>query len=295
MFGYIKVDKTKMAAGEFALHHAFFCSICISSKELLGFRSRMLTNFDMAFFNVLFHSFLDMDVEIENCHCITTPRKKRSIVKRNELTDKLALSNVILSYFNLMDDVLDEKSVKKRLALAAVKKPYKKAKKLFPQMDEEIARHYFELTDLERDNCTVFDEICHPFAELSRVFAKVILGDKADGYILDLCYNLGKWVYLIDALDDLDKDFKRKSYNPFISCFGGGFTDGRSFVEAHKDDLEFVMYATLNKIAENFNDLNLTKYYCVLRNVLHISVRQITADVFDKYREKEIDDIEQSI
>lgn len=282
MFGYIKVDKSKMSGGEFSLYHAFFCGICISSKELLGFRARMLTNFDIAFFNVLFHSYLQQDVEVYDAHCITTPKKKRSIVKRDDLTDKLALSNVILSYVNLMDDVLDEKSLKKKMALSAIKKIYKKAKKLFPEMDEEINRHYNELTGLEKQHCKLFDKICHPFAELSRVFAKVILGDAADEYILDLCYNLGKWVYLIDALDDLDKDFKKGSYNPFIECFEG-FVNGQQFVERHLQDLEFVMYATINKIAENFNDLNLTKYYCVLRNVLHISVRQITENVFAKY------------
>lgn len=294
MFGYIKVDKTKMQGGEFALYHAFFCGICISSKEQLGFRARMLTNFDIAFFNVLFHSYLQQDVEVYDSHCITTPKKKRSIVKRDELTDKLALSNVILSYVNLMDDVLDEKSVKKKMALAAIKRIYKKAKKLFPEMDEEINKHYLQLTDLEKQHCGIFDRICHPFAELSRVFAKVILGDKADSYILDLCYNLGKWVYLIDALDDLDKDFKKGSYNPFIACFDG-FESGKQFVETHIHDLEFVMYATINKIAENFNDLDLTKYYCVLRNVLHVSVRQITANVFAKYINHGGSEIEQSV
>ena len=294
MFGYIKVAKDKMEPGEFALHHAFFCGICISSKEQMGFRSRMLTNFDIAFFNVLFHSYLDLDVEIFDSHCITTPRKKRSIVKRDELTDKLALSNVILSYLNLMDDVLDEKSLKKRLALMAIKRPYKKAKKLFPEMDEQIKKYYFELTDLEMHNCTVFDKVCHPFAELSRVFAKVILGDKANEYILDLCYNLGKWIYLIDALDDLDKDAKKKSYNPFIACFDG-YKDSKQFVRDNIADLEIVFYSTLNKIAENFNDLDLGKYYCVLKNVLHVSVRDITAKVFAKYLNEEESCDEQSV
>ena len=117
---------------------------------------------------------------------------------------------------------------------------------------------------------------------------------KYDVYILDLCYNLGKWVYLIDALDDLDKDFKKGSYNPFIACMGG-FRDGKQFVRDNIDDLEFIFYTTLNKIAENFNDLELTKYYCVLRNVLHISIRDKTAEVFGKYIDKEESPIEQSV
>ena len=78
MFGYIKASREKSEGNEFGLYHAFFCAICISSKEQFGFRARMLTNFDMAFFNTLFHSFLDIDVEVVNGHCITTPIKVRS-------------------------------------------------------------------------------------------------------------------------------------------------------------------------------------------------------------------------
>lgn len=287
MFGYIKVDKSQIEPSVFALWHAFFCGICISQKEQMGFRARLLTNFDIAFFNVLFHSFLQQDVEFYDSHCITTPTKKRSIIKRDELTDKIAQANVILSYLNLMDDVLDEKSIKKRMALFAIRRPYKKAKELFPEMDREITRHYYELTDLEKDNCRIFDKICHPFAELSRVFAKVILGDKADVYILDLCYNLGKWVYLIDALDDLDADAAKGSYNPLIACFGG-FKNGKQFVKDNKEDLEFVFYTALNKIAESFNDLDLQKYYCVLQHVLHVAVRNKTEEIFSKYGDKEV-------
>ena len=91
--------------------------------------------------------------------------------------------------------------------------------------------------------------------------------------------------YLVDALDDLEKDFKKKSYNPFISCFGD-FTSPKTFVKDHLDDLEFIFYTTLNKIAESYNDLELQKYTCVLRNVLHIAIRDTTQKVFDKYLEE---------
>ena len=285
MFGYIKASREKSEGNEFGLYHAFFCAICISSKEQFGFRARMLTNFDMAFFNTLFHSFLGIDVEVVNGHCITTPIKVRSYLKRDWLTDKLSQANIILSYVNLMDDVLDEKSFKKKMALAAVKPLYKKAKKMFPELDESILQSYRELTGLEKEHCQIFDKICHPFAELSKVFCKCVLGEKSNEYIENLCYNLGKWIYLVDALDDLEKDFKKKSYNPFISCFGD-FTSPKTFVKDHLDDLEFIFYTTLNKIAESYNDLELQKYTCVLRNVLHIAIRDTTQKVFDKYLEE---------
>jgi len=234
---------------------------------------------------VLFHSFTQTDVEIEDKNCITTPFKKRSFVKPTELGDKLAQANVILCYLNFLDDLIDEKSLGKRLALATIKKPYKKAKKLFPEMDAALTGCYQKLRELEKENCKIFDRVCDPFAKLSETFCALMLGERADGYILDLCYNLGKWVYLIDALDDLERDFKRKNYNPFIYCFGD-YKSAKQFVEAHYGDLQFVFYSVLNKIAENYNDLNLERYVCVLNNVLHKSIREKTEKVFEKYKEK---------
>ena len=311
MFGYIKVDKTALQGNEFGLYHAFFCNLCISSKSQFGFSSRMLTNFDTAFFNLLFHSFLEVDVEVENSKCLTTPFKKRSMIKTTPLGDRMAQGNVILCYLNLLDDVQDGsgRGLGRCLALNSIKRPYKKAKKLFPELDQALTACYQDLRKLEIENCKIFDKVCHPFAQLSAEFCQVILNDqwtaagsqkeenlehvngnssldsantKSNEYIRDLCYNLGKWVYLIDALDDLEKDYKKKNYNPFINCFGN-YANAKQFVAENHDGLQFIFYTTLNKIAENYNDLDLVRYTCVLSNVLHKSIRDKTESVFAKY------------
>lgn len=35
-----------------------------------------------------------------------------------------------------------------------------------------------------------------------------------------LLYHLGRWIYLVDAADDLKKDVKNGSYNPLVPRFG---------------------------------------------------------------------------
>ncbi|KAI4453121.1 tryptophan--trna ligase mitochondrial [Holotrichia oblita] len=224
-------------------------------------------------------NFAGVDVEVENAKCLTTPFKERSMIKPTELGDKVAQANVILCYLNLLDDVNDGAGLKKRIALMTVKRPYKKAKKLFPELDESLSDCYGQLRKLEIGKCNTFDKVCHPFAQLSASFCEIILGEKSNEYIRDLCYNLGKWVYLIDALDDLEKDFKKKNYNPFISCFGN-YKNAKQFVNEHYADFQFIFYSTLNKIAENYNDLDLERYACVLKNVLHKSIRDKTERVF---------------
>lgn len=281
MFGYISIDKQKLNEKEIGLYQTFMCGVCLSTKKLFGDFPRNFVTYDINFFNVLFHSFLEQEVVIDSAKCIASPFKKRTLLRANELTDKVATANVILNYFNIYDDVVDERSLKKRAVLSFYKKAYKKARILMPELDETVEKAYRELRELEKSGCDILDKICHNFANLTQSFAKIILGDKANQYILDLCYNMGKWVYLIDALDDLEKDYKKHNYNPLIAAFGE-YVSAEQFIAKNKDQLTFIFYATLNKIATCYNDMNLTKYVCLLNNVIYDQTRAKTKALLER-------------
>lgn len=282
MFGYITIDKEKLKPNEIGLYQTFMCGICLSTKKLFGNYARAFVNYDINFFNILFHSVLDKEVTIYNDRCLASPIKKRSLLQSNDLTDILATSNVILSFVNIYDDVLDEKSAKKKIILNKYRKPYSKACGLFPDLNWKVSTLYEQLRFLENSDCNVLDKICHNFAQLSQVFAKLVLKENANEFVLDLCYNMGKWVYLVDALDDLEKDYKKSNYNPLIATFGN-FTNAKEFVKTNYDDIKFELFATLNKIAQAYNDLNLTKYRCVLNNIIYEQIREKTNSILDGY------------
>ena len=125
------------------------------------------------------------------------------------------------------------------------------------------------------------DKVAHSFAMLSQRFAGFILRDNSNGYVETLCYNLGKWIYLIDALDDIEKDLRHGSYNVFTCCYNLSKVDD---VKSKLDEIQFLMYSVLNRIAQSFNDLNLSKYTCILTNVLFDSVRDKTSQTLNKYK-----------
>lgn len=283
MFGYLDVDKGTIEDGQRGLWQTFMCGLCISTKQAYGNFPRAFITNDVNFFNVLFHSVEQVDVEIENKTCFSHPLKKRPILKTTALTDMLAVSNVLLTYWNVYDDVLDDGGLTKKTALRALKKPYVKAKAILPQMDGMLKTMYEDLQSLEKAGCSSIDKVAHSFAELSRQFAAIVLGDKTSPNVETLCYNLGKWIYLIDALDDVEKDLKKGSYNAFVSCYA---ITAVNEVAAHLDEIQFVMYASLNRIAQSYNDLNLTKYTCILKNVLYDSIRNKTKQVLAKYKVK---------
>lgn len=281
MFGYLDIEKGKLQDGERGLWQTFMCGLCMSTKSAYGNFPRAFITNDINFFNVLFHSVTQTDVEIEQKTCFSHPLKKRAILKTTALTDELASANVLLTYWNVYDDVIDDGGVAKKAALRSLKKSYAKAKSGLPQMDCMLAEMYADLQSLEKSHCDVIDKVAHSFASLSQQFATQVLGEQSNQYVETLCYNLGKWIYLIDALDDVEKDLKKGNYNVFASCYRFNKVDD---VAGKLDEIQFLMYSVLNRIAQSYNDLNLTKYVCILNNVLFDSIRDKTSQTLNKYK-----------
>ena len=281
MFGYLDIEKDKLEDGQRGLWQTFMCGLCLSTKKLYGNYPRAFISNDVNFFNVLFHSVCNCDVTVTNKRCFSHPIRARSVLDVTELTDKLAVANVLLTYWNIYDDTIDCGSVKKKTALRMFRASYNKAKKDFAELDEMLAKRYGELRELEQSNCDSIDRIAHAFAALSQDFATLVLGEQANGYVQTLCYNLGKWIYLIDALDDVEKDIKRRNYNPFVACYN---VNSAQELNGKYDGLNFEMFAVLNRIAQAFNDLSLTKYTCILNNVLYESIRNRTKQILNRYK-----------
>lgn len=281
MFGYLDVDKQTLEEGQRGLWQTFMCGLCFSTKKLYGNFPRMFISNDVNFFNVLFNSILGQDIEIYESRCFSHPIKKRTIIKQTELTDRLATANVLLTYWNVYDDTVDGGSIGKVTALKALTRAYNKAKYDFPELDEVLVKRYGELREMEQSGTDGIDRIAHAFAQLSEDFAILVLGDKATDHARTLCYNLGKWIYLVDALDDAKKDLKKKQYNPFVAHYGV-----KTFAEltSKYDELQFESFAVLNRIASAYNDMNLTKYNCLLNNVIFKSIRNKTTEILHKYK-----------
>ena len=277
MFGYLNIEKDKLEEGKRGLWQTFMCGLCFSTKKLFGNAPRMLISNDVNFFNVLFHSVIQADVTVEQHRCFSSPFVKRAILKPTELTDTLAVANVLLTYWNLYDDVTDGGGLSKKTALQALKRAYKKARSFAPELDDMLSERYSELRQMEQAKNGAIDAVAHSFSLLSMQFAQIVLGDEANEHVQNMCYNLGKWIYLVDALDDADKDTKRGNYNPFVACYG-------EKLYGSYEELKFVMFAVLNRVAMAYNDLNLTKYKCVLDNVVYDSIRDKTNSILERYR-----------
>ncbi len=279
MFGYLNIEKEKLQKDKQGVWQTFMCGMCFSTKRQFGNLPRMYISNDVNFFSVLFHAVTGADVNVEQRRCFSSPLKKRPVLEQSELIDKMSVANVLLTYWNLYDDMVDGGSVAKKTAFRSLKGAYRKAHELMPDLDNMLSARYCELRQMERDNTRSIDAVSHSFAKLSEDFAVCVLGDSATDNVRTLCYNLGKWIYLIDALDDARKDEKNGNYNPFLVCYRSKADE----LHVKLDELRFLMFAVLNRVAMAYNDLELSKYTCILNNVLYDSIRDKTEEVLSGY------------
>ena len=281
MFGYLNIEKAKLSQDKQGVWQTFMCGMCFSTKRLFGNVPRLFISNDVKFFNVFFHAVTQRDVEVEQRRCFSSPFKKRPVLEQTELIDKMAVANVLLTYWNLYDDMVDGGSVKKKTAFRMLKRAYRKAQGILPNLDGMLCARYEELRKMEQANSESLDAVSHSFAQLSADFAVQLIGDEANADVQSLCYNLGKWIYLIDALDDVEKDLKKGNYNPFVACYG---IVKASELSSRVEELQFLLFAVLNRVAMAYNDLNLGKYGCILQNVLFDSIRDKSMEVLARFK-----------
>lgn len=270
MYGYVTPVKSELGQADFCLYKAFYCGICKATGKIYGQWPRLCTNYDMVFLSVLLHDYTKQEVCFSNQGCICNPKKK-TIVCRNELFDKIVALNIILSYRKATDDVIDGGGIKKRVARKALYKHYKKAAALLPEADAVVREQYEKLLSCERAGETGIDKAADCFAVMMEKLG-LLLTRSDDKVLGKLLYNVGKFVYLADALDDVDEDFKKKRYNPLLAAFGG-YKNRKQFIEDNKSDLSFLLASTVNRAIECFNGLTFTGASDLMRNIVHKGLR----------------------
>ncbi len=206
MFGYLSPDKPYLYMKDDTLYKALYCGICKSIGKVCGQRARFTLTYDIAFLSALAHNILGKDVEIKKSRCVAHAIRRRPIAKPDDVSKMLGAVNVILAYYKLKDDVLDES--KGNLKSIIFKKGYKKAKKKYPKIDLIVKDCYSNLLKLEKENSESIDIVADCFAVMLKDISSEVFLDKTNENTKQLMYAVGKWIYLIDALDDYDKDIK---------------------------------------------------------------------------------------
>lgn len=261
MFGYIMPDKPELKIKEYELFRGYYCGLCKSMGRSFGTLSRFMLNYDSAFLGLLLSSVHNEVPVLKKESCIVSPLKKKRIVKESRYIDFAADINILLTYYKLKDNIRDEGGRLFKLALLVSKASYKNAASRNKQLDGIIAASINAQVQLEEQNCNSIDRAAEPFANmLSRLLAAGYEGaDPSIPRILGwIGYNLGKWVYIIDAYDDIEKDNASGSYNPLLCQYKYKNQDIKAFKTDIAEEVRINLLQALSQATSSIELLKLS-------------------------------------
>ncbi|HHY81419.1 MAG TPA: hypothetical protein GX505_01930 [Clostridiales bacterium] len=285
MFGYILPDKPELKIWEYEIYRAYYCGVCKAIKRNHGNISRLTLNYDTAFLALLLSSLFDEQQVIRDGICMLHPLKKRKIVTDNEVIEYAADMNVLLSWLNLRDKWQDEGSWTALAGMRVLKAAYNKLNRKYPDKCCIILDRLNELIELEKSLCNSIDRAAEPFARLMEeviLYPPVCQDEKNAAILRWMGYNIGKWLYTIDALDDLEKDVLHKAYNPFLYQYNYNGEDIVEFRSRLYRDAEFNLMHTLSEVAKSFELLNFRRYKGIAGNIIYLGMKKKTESILGR-------------
>ena len=260
MFGYVRTDTPYLYIKDDTLYKAMYCGVCKGIAKVCGHSARMGLSYDVTFLSVILHNIAGVDVKIEKSHCLTHCIRSKPMAEVDELTCMLGALNTVLVYFKYTDDIEDgDRGRGKRLWF---KKGYARVKKKYPKIERIVRENLARQAEAERAKTESIDRAADATATMLAEVCDYMLGEKKTAYRHNLFYAVGKWIYLIDALDDYDKDKKKGAYNPFVLAYGAP-TREELLKGKSGEEVRFAFHALFFDIRENLSHI----HFCFNRDL----------------------------
>lgn len=262
MFGYVRINKMDLTFREFDYYKGYYCGLCKYLKENHGEVSRLSLNYDITFLILILTALYKLDSDITYERCIANPLKKKMRIV-NEITEYAASMNILLSYYKLEDNLYDDNGIKDKLAYELYKGKLKKAYEKYPQKAEYIKQQLGNLRELEKQESKSIDKVSNTFGNLmGEIF--VYKKDEYEQNLRNIGFNLGKYIYILDAYEDLEEDNKKGRYNPFID-----YIDKK---EELKNKVDRLISMSLGMATKNIEQLNLEFNKSIIDNIIYSGV-----------------------
>lgn len=285
MFGYIFPDKPELKVKEFELFKAYYCGLCKTIGGSSGQLGRLALNYDSAFLGMLLSSFNEGPEVIKFEKCIAHPFIKKPMIKDSIILEYASDINIILAYYKLQDDIKDEKSIKSMGFMGLLNRAYRKSIVRNIEKGRIIKERLSELSNLEKKGCKSVDESAEPFAKLTEeIFAYESLckNKNTEKLLRWFGYNIGKWIYILDAYDDIEKDIKNKNFNPILSQFCYNNEKVVDFKDRVYENTKFTLVYTLGEVSKAFELLEIKKNREIIENIIYGGMYNKTIQILNR-------------
>lgn len=284
MLGYVKAFKPEMKIKDFELYKGIYCSLCRALGRLYSPIAQLFLSYDFAFAAILRLAASEKGCSFSTKRCPYNPVKKCSICSKRDEIDFCAHAVIITVYYKILDNLYDA-GFKSKLVAALIYPVillmYKKAARLAPEIDKIIGSSMKVQTETEKKGCSGIDEAAHPSADaLGKVFALGFEGEEKNS-LYTLGYMTGRYVYILDAADDLEKDLKNGSFNPFSKDYSDIKNPEirKIFAQKAEEMLNLTQYGAL----EALDTVGKKRFEDILENIVSDGLLFSAEKVLKKY------------
>lgn len=261
MFGYVTVCEPELKVKDLKKYRAYYCGLCRTLKEDYGFMGQMTLTYDMTFAVILLSSLYETIAKHEEHRCKVHPVKRQHMLW-NEITSYAAAMNVLLAYYHMEDDWQDDHKVSSLMTKSLIQGKAKKIIEKYPRQSESIRKSLEELGECEHENSMDIDRAAGCFG---RLMAELFVWkeDIWEKTLRKMGFYLGKFIYLMDAYEDIEEDLKQGRYNPFTELYKK---------ETFEQDCQQILKMMMAETSKVFEQLPILEDAEILRNILYAGV-----------------------
>lgn len=218
MFGTLTAKTELLTEEQLLRYRACYCGLCRSLLDRHGQLGRLTLNYDMCFLVLLLDSLYEPEARQGSGPCLVHPRSARPW-QRSEYSDYAADMTVALAHGKCRDDWTDDGNPIALAEAAALHRAYRKVREEWPRQCAAIENGLRALSAQEASGTYDPDAAAACFGALmGELF--VFRDDRWAGTLRALGDALGRFVYIMDACLDLEKDALLSHFNPLRRCYG---------------------------------------------------------------------------
>lgn len=274
MFGYVNIYKDELKVKEYNQFRAYYCGLCKAMGRQFNQLVRLGLNYDFTFLAILADALCEDKTQFSKEGCVKNFAKK-TVVTSNAAISYAADMSIILTYYKLLDDIADDRSIKAVFAVVPFRFAKRKLKDKYSSLEENIRSCLKDLSEIEKKGTAYPDEAAHPFAKIMELMFEHIC--KGSG---KLGYNIGRYVYLADACDDMHADFEKNRFNVFCSAHSYNGVPDENIIKSVEDTL----YMTLSSVGYEYEALPRFKNREILGNIIYLGIRARTDALINKLK-----------
>lgn len=272
MFGYVKAYKPELKVRDYEQYKAVYCSLCKTLGREYGLFARLTLSYDFTFAALLRLALAGECPGFHKARCPFNPFAKcHACSGGGSAFSFTAAAAVIMTFYKLRDNLRDAgfwKRLASRLLNPLAAHAHNKAKRRYPRVEEIVSRMMEEQAALEAEACEQIDRAADPTAKaLAALFAMDAQTEDQRRVLDRLGYCVGRWVYLIDAADDLEADLANGDYNPYIRALHIARGDPEA-VKAARRNAQESLFLTAAEAVRAYDLLEVRRFDAILRNIL---------------------------